>query len=248
MKSELTIQDLIDAAPERIQNIIYAPETSQALFEIEKRHGVDNAGKGNPAIGSEVSFVLLGLTHPKDFVRHLSEKLRINEGIAKDIARDINREVFAQVKDVLIKIHNIKAPAGTIGVDVDAAQQPLAQDVPVPQKNSGARAKNPFAASTEKKSVQGEIPPPPVPPAGYNKATQSVVLQPRNDFEAGLKKRAKPISESATTTLATPHKTPTTSQGQPKLHTTVARATTNASAPVKKASPKTTDPYREPVH
>src|SRR3989344_6011093 len=53
------------------------------------------------------TFVLLGWTHPKDFIPDLSEKLGVDRETAKKIAEDVNREIFQKVRVSLRKLYGI---------------------------------------------------------------------------------------------------------------------------------------------
>ncbi len=50
---------------------------------------------------------MLGATHPKDFIRNLSDKLGVNRETAKKIADDVNQQIFAKVRESLRKLHGI---------------------------------------------------------------------------------------------------------------------------------------------
>jgi hypothetical protein len=54
-----------------------------------------------------VGTVLLGDTHPKDFIPSLERELKISNEVARAIATEVNKKIFAPVKDLLIEMYQL---------------------------------------------------------------------------------------------------------------------------------------------
>ena len=98
IKYKTASQEILDVM--RHENCI---ETLEKIWESNDISSNKNRGRLSFEIGS----VLLGITHPKDFIPNLEKELEVSSEVAKQIARDVNEKIFSQVKDTLIKIHNI---------------------------------------------------------------------------------------------------------------------------------------------
>lgn len=51
--------------------------------------------------------VLVGTSHPKDFIRNIREKIGVDEEGARAIAEKVNKEIFQPVRESLKIVHNI---------------------------------------------------------------------------------------------------------------------------------------------
>lgn len=106
-------QEKYNAAPKKIQEVTASEETSTTLADIAVAHQVDEEGFGNPIIGRLVGQVLVGMLHPKDFVPSLEKELSVPKETAQKIAKEVNEKIFSQVKDELVKLHNLQQPSST---------------------------------------------------------------------------------------------------------------------------------------
>lgn len=100
-------EEYYQKAPEEIRNVVDSSDTSDALGDIARKYGVDVNGFGNPVIGRLTGRILVGMTHPKDFVPSLEKELGVTDEIARAIVKDINDMIFANVKGLLIEIHGL---------------------------------------------------------------------------------------------------------------------------------------------
>ncbi len=62
-------------------------------------------------IEDEVVAVLVGTSHPKDFIRNIQTKIGVDGEKAHAIAERVNEEIFQPVKESLKIVHNIKDEA-----------------------------------------------------------------------------------------------------------------------------------------
>ncbi len=91
--------------PEDVQKTLFAPETSNSILEIGKKHGltIDKIGE----LADETGLVMLGITPPSEYIKNLVKRLSVNAEKAKGIAEDINQKVFSPIRESLKKIHGI---------------------------------------------------------------------------------------------------------------------------------------------
>ena len=52
----------------------------------------------------EAGYVMLGVTHPNDFIGNLAERLEVDKEKARAIAQEINEQIFKKVRESLRKI------------------------------------------------------------------------------------------------------------------------------------------------
>ena len=119
--------------PQDLQDSIFSEKTSDSIRSISTNYKLEIKKMG--ILADEIGLVLLGVLHPKDFITSLSEKLEIDRETAKQIASDVNQQIFQKVRVSLRKIHNItdteappspKATEGTAKVskeEMDAAER-----------------------------------------------------------------------------------------------------------------------------
>ena len=94
--------------PEDVKEAMFSVDTVQIMQEIGEKNKlmIDKIGE----LADETGLVMLGLTHPNEFISHLAERLGVERDIAKEIAEEINTKVFFPIRENLKKIHGI-APA-----------------------------------------------------------------------------------------------------------------------------------------
>lgn len=238
-------------APRPIQDLLSAETTTTTIGELNKKYAIKNPG----ALALEVGLMLVGETHPKDFKSQLANKLELSEEKALDLARDINRELLASVKELLMEMHGITPPVGTKG-SPEKLTSPKPSVVSPFEKKAASRAAAP---------VGKVLPTAPTPPAEYLEkhglATPTPTKKqssPENSFEAKLVEKLKekgkaPESLKASTDTVVPEAIPVadkTPAKDTKLHTTVAQApkeVTPVHERTQEDESSAVDPYREPL-
>lgn len=110
-KEELEFQERFKSLPEDLQTAFTSSEVTDAIIGIGKKHNllVDKIGR----LGDETGSVMLGLTPPKDYIKNLMSKLGVDQAKAKEIAEEINQNVFQPVRESLKKVHGLSGPAMT---------------------------------------------------------------------------------------------------------------------------------------
>ncbi len=107
--SKYTNEELFEryqSLPKDVQDAILSIDTSEIIREIGENHKlmIDKIGE----LADETGLVMLGLTHPNQFIIHLTERLEVEHDIAKEIAEDINSRVFFPIRENLKKIHGVE--------------------------------------------------------------------------------------------------------------------------------------------
>ena len=97
--SQEQLAERFQRIPMELRKAISSAANADALFEIGKKHGLlmDKTGE----LAAETGLLMLGVTHPDEFVGNLAERLQVDRPAASKIADDINREIFAPVREHL---------------------------------------------------------------------------------------------------------------------------------------------------
>src|SRR3989338_11391316 len=97
--SQEQLAERFQRIPMELRKAISSAANADALFEIGKKHGLlmDKTGE----LAAETGLLMLGVTHPDEFVGNLAERLQVDRPTASKIADDINREIFAPVREHL---------------------------------------------------------------------------------------------------------------------------------------------------
>lgn len=92
--------------PPELQEVFLSVDVTDAITNIGKKYNlhIDQIG----LLDSETGLVLLGLTHPTEFVSSLTKRLGIDRIIASQVASDINDQVFLRVRELLKDIQKNK--------------------------------------------------------------------------------------------------------------------------------------------
>lgn len=95
-----------DDLPEDVRNSIFSVDSNSTVEEIAKKYklSIDESGK----LADEVGLLMLGITHPKDFITNISRRLGVEESEAREITVEVNKNIFSKVRESLKKIHDIK--------------------------------------------------------------------------------------------------------------------------------------------
>lgn len=108
MLKNYTKQDLDERyqkLPTELQEALYSFDIADRIFETGKKYGlsIEKISK----LAGETGYVILGVTGPREFVKTLTEGLGLTIDKTRSIASDINREVFAPIRGMLKRTHNV---------------------------------------------------------------------------------------------------------------------------------------------
>src|SRR3990167_3261611 len=100
------IAQMYDNLPEDLKDSIFSVDTTSVINEIGRKYGlaIDKIGD----LANETGMVMLGVTHPNEFIGNLTERLEVDKEKARAIAQEINEQVFKKVRESLRKIHNMR--------------------------------------------------------------------------------------------------------------------------------------------
>ncbi len=114
--------------PAEVQRIIASADLSARLITIARDHHlrVDEGA----VVENETMLVLLGLEHPREYISNLKKELRMPTEAVEAVARDVDSQIFAPVRESLISLHK-DAPPDTIPT-APTPTQPSSASVPVP--------------------------------------------------------------------------------------------------------------------
>lgn len=109
MKNNLTLeklQELHRKLPQDVRDAYSSVETTNVLEEIGKKHGVhlDDLGE----LVSETGLVMVGHTHPKNYIKNIRSRMNISGEKASAIAKDVNEQIFKPIRESLKKIHEVE--------------------------------------------------------------------------------------------------------------------------------------------
>ena len=95
----------IENIPVDVQEAILSVAVGQTIKGIGNNYSlhVDKMGE----LLDETGLVMIGSTHPKNYIKNLERRLSVDYDTAKKIATDINEQVFRPIRESLKKIHNI---------------------------------------------------------------------------------------------------------------------------------------------
>ncbi|PIR69583.1 MAG: hypothetical protein COU47_02400 [Candidatus Niyogibacteria bacterium CG10_big_fil_rev_8_21_14_0_10_46_36] len=147
------IQKRFKALPEALREAIFSAEISETLLAIGKKYNLplDKVGE----LSTETSLVMLGVTHPNQYISNLQKVLGVERDIARNIAQEVNAQIFAKIRSELKTLHKITENEDA--PEKAAASKPPAMEparAPEPEKTSPPSSIKPF----------GHWDLPPVPP------------------------------------------------------------------------------------
>ena len=96
-----TLEQKFQSLPDEVKLILTSPNVTQTIKNIADKHGLllDQM----ESLFDLTSYVILGLLPPEKFVTTLVKEAEISVEEAREITEDINREILAQVKELVEK-------------------------------------------------------------------------------------------------------------------------------------------------
>lgn len=176
------IEDHYRRLPETLRDQLMSVENAERIFESGKKFGLTVEQIGY--LAEESGFVVLGLTHPKDFVRHISERMGIDIEKSKAIAREINHQMFFPLREMLKNAHQFELTQEQIQQPPPPLPPPSRPDIrppviPVPAPRSASQSTPTPSPAPSKPPLPSPpiVPPkPPIPPSILSKS--AIIPQP----------------------------------------------------------------------
>ncbi|PJE64201.1 MAG: hypothetical protein COU90_03830 [Candidatus Ryanbacteria bacterium CG10_big_fil_rev_8_21_14_0_10_43_42] len=96
----------IQRLPKALRHVLFAGATADAVFDIGTKYKllIDKMGE----LASEIGDFMIGATKPNEFVGNLERRLQIDKSVAKQIADDVNKQIFAPVRKELRELHGVE--------------------------------------------------------------------------------------------------------------------------------------------
>ncbi len=98
------IQDQIAKLPPEIKEVLSKADWSAKMTEIGKKYQLHLDQLG--AFQTETMLVLIGLTHPNQYMEELKKHLNVSEGLATTLAGEVNEQILKGVRQKLIETYN----------------------------------------------------------------------------------------------------------------------------------------------
>ena len=100
------ISQMYDNLPEDLKEAIFSVDMSEIVEKIGKENQLNIEQVGN--LANETGMVMLGVTHPNEFIANLADRLEVDKEKARVVAGEINDQIFKPVRESIRKIHNIR--------------------------------------------------------------------------------------------------------------------------------------------
>lgn len=100
--------DIYEKLPQEVRDAIFSVDSATTIQNVARNYKltVDKMGE----LADETGLVMLGITHPRDYISNLSSRLEVDKETAKKIAEEINTQIFSKIRESLKGIHNIQEP------------------------------------------------------------------------------------------------------------------------------------------
>ena len=104
--TEEQIAQMYDNLPEDLKDAIFGLEMNEIVEKIGRENQLNIEQIGD--LANETGMVMLGVTHPNEFIGNLADRLEVDKEKARAIAGEINEQIFKKVRESLRKVHNIR--------------------------------------------------------------------------------------------------------------------------------------------
>lgn len=103
--TEEQIKSFFEKLPKDVQTAVSSVEVASGLQKVGEKYKlhVDKIDE----LFDETTLVMLGLTHPKDYLNNLKRRLEIPENLAREMVNDVNEQIFKPIRGSLMKIHEV---------------------------------------------------------------------------------------------------------------------------------------------
>ncbi|MDP3734814.1 MAG: hypothetical protein Q8R39_00070 [bacterium] len=105
------LEDKFNSLPTNVRETLTSVHVEERLMAIGRAHKLHLDILGE--LADETGLVMLGLTHPRNYVEHLSERLGISREDATALARDVNEQIFSPIREALKRVHGLVPGAAT---------------------------------------------------------------------------------------------------------------------------------------
>lgn len=89
--------------PKEIKEVLDSEENTDRIYDLGNKNKlhIDKIG----LLNQEINLVMLGMVKPQEFVPNLREKLKISDEEARQLAMEVNEQIFAPIRESLKQVH-----------------------------------------------------------------------------------------------------------------------------------------------
>lgn len=144
--SQQEVLDRYGQLPDSVKDALFAEATADKMESIGRKQGLllDKIG----VLAEETGYVMLGLTHPREFTARITEALGVAPMKAQEIAADVSEQVFKPIREHILASERDSEPS--------APEQPKSF---APSKNTKSPGNTPFVSSMIFPESAGSKPP-----------------------------------------------------------------------------------------
>lgn len=140
------LEEQYDKLPEILKEAIFSSDIANKMMAIGTKFGLSVEGVG--FMSEKTGYVVLGLLRPTEFVQTLVDSLGVNADKAREMAKEINSQIFFPLREALKAAHQMEM------IEEEIAKADIVVSTP-PEISAGAAVSAP---------PQQKITPPAAPP------------------------------------------------------------------------------------
>lgn len=100
------LQERYQKLPPPLKDAFFNPDVSEKVFQTGRKFGLNIEKIG--LLAEEVAYIVLGLSRPELFIKELGSKLEVDLDRAREIAKEINHQIFFPLRQALKETHQIE--------------------------------------------------------------------------------------------------------------------------------------------
>lgn len=116
------LMEKFNKLPQDIKDAILNVNTSEIINSICGKYKLNVTKAGE--VADETGLVMLGITHPKDFISNIAKRLEVDNMTASKIGQDVNEQIFSKVRESLKNLHNLQDETQTLSVSSGVTSTP----------------------------------------------------------------------------------------------------------------------------
>lgn len=167
--SQKELEERFRRLPPELRSALFGVDVAETMSEIGKKYGLNIEQTG--FVAEETGYVILGLRRPQEFTRAISERLKIDIEKTRNIAHDINLEIFAPLRESLKTAHQFDVSMGEIQKD-----KPMIERKPAAATAAFKTAETPKSPPRQPAAAMPKIIMPPLTSAA---PPEPIVLKPK---------------------------------------------------------------------
>lgn len=126
------LQRLYQKLPPELKEVIFSEGTAKEIESICSENGLEAEKISD--VSKYTGYVLLGVLPPDEFQKALEEELKLEPGLAKKIAQEIDLSIFEPVKESLSSLYKKKVSRAKPKKVIPPTEVPPLKEKPPPPK------------------------------------------------------------------------------------------------------------------